>query len=211
MPTKEKVTADRLLKDAVNHKMTVLMDSGIYRHLMFREPNNSNLWFEIITWPGSLTINGDMGTWSFARIADMFKFFRSTRELKINPQYWSEKITSESRFGGPSEKFSLDTYTKNVLSSLDEYDLSDVRKEEIKNALGHDVFTTEEESEARRAVREFLYDGFEFSDPWEIDGNSYTYHFLWCLYAIVWAIQQYDAANAKPAPVNPSPEATPDA
>jgi hypothetical protein len=202
-----RVTADRLLKDAAKHQMTVLMDSGIYRHLMFRQPQNSNQWwFEIVTWPGSLTINGDMGTWSFARIDDMFKFFRSTKELKINSQYWEEKITSESRFGGPAKKFNADTFKDNVINSLDGYDLSKTQTQKIIQSLKDTVFC-EDEYPMRQALAEFRFAEFTFSDSWEIDGNTYTYHFLWCLYAIVWAIQQYDAANAAPAPVNPSPEA----
>ena len=72
-----------------------------YRHLLFRQPNSGNMWFEIITWPDSLMIRGDMGSWSFSRVQDMFTFFRSD-QLKINPSYWTEKIDSESRFGGPS-------------------------------------------------------------------------------------------------------------
>ena len=65
--------ADQLLRDVAKHKMTVRLDNGLYRHLLFRQPDTSNLWFEIVTWPHCLTIHGDMGTWSFSRVEDMFR------------------------------------------------------------------------------------------------------------------------------------------
>jgi hypothetical protein len=187
--------ADQLLRDVANHKLTVRLDNGLYRHLVFRQSADSNLWFEIITWPYNLTIHGDMGTWSFSRVEDMFTFFRSD-QLRINASYWHEKITSESRFGGPSKKFNPDTFEANVLSSLDGYGLSDHQKADVIEALKEDVFGEEDESTAWRALADFRYDGFTFSDSWEIAGDGYTYHFLWCLYAIVWAIQQYDVIKS---------------
>jgi hypothetical protein len=187
------MNAEQLLVDVTNHKLTVRLDSGVYRHLVFRQPSNSwNMWFEIITWPGSLTIHGDMGTWSFSRVNDMFTFFRSG-QLRINASYWCEKISSESRFGGPSEKFNADTFKVNVLSSLDGYGLSDQQKADIVEALEEEVFGEEDESAARRALSDFKHEDFTFSDSWEIGGKGYAYHYLWCLHAIVWGIQQYDA------------------
>jgi hypothetical protein len=152
------------------------------------------MWFEVVTWPGSLAIHGDMGTWTFSRVDDMFTFFRS-KELKINAQYWCEKVGAESRFGGPSEKFNSDTFKANVISSLDNYDLDKTENTAVIEALERDVFCEEDEASVRRALANFSHDGFTFSDSWEINGNAYTYHFLWCLHAIVWAIQQYDAAE----------------
>ena len=97
------MTEEQFLKDVAAHKMSALeLDVGIHRHLRFIQPATNNMWFDIVTWPGSLTIHGDMGTWSFSRLPDMFNFFRGNR---INASSWSEKITSESRFGGPHEKF----------------------------------------------------------------------------------------------------------
>jgi hypothetical protein len=71
-------TAEQFLKDVATHSMKVERDDGVYRHLKFRGPesNSWNLWFDIITWPQCLVINGDMGSWTFARVNDMFTFFR---------------------------------------------------------------------------------------------------------------------------------------
>lgn len=189
------MNAEQFLADVSNHKMAVKLDNGLYRHLLLRQPGNSNMWFEIVTWPGSLTIGGDMGSWSFSRIEDMFEFFRSGK-LKINASYWCEKIDSESRFGGPAEKFDPEVFRGRVIESLDGYGLDDDRKAEIIEALKGEVFSgDQDESYLRRDVAHFKHGDFEFSDIWEISAKAYTYHFLWCLYAIVWAIQQYDAVQ----------------
>lgn len=188
--------AEQLRKDLTGHTMAVLLDSGVYRHLRFKQPapNSWNQWFEIVTWPGNLTIHGDMGTWSFSRVEDMFTFFRS-RELKINASYWCEKVTSESRFGGPSKGWDADAFKANVLSHLDGYDLTAKEKAEIAAELDEEVFNEEDEGLMRLDLADFKHKDFEFQDSWEIGGEAYSFHFLWCLYAIVWAIQQYDAAR----------------
>ena len=193
---------ERFTKETASHKMQVLLDSGTYRHLIFRSDKDSWCnWFEIVTWPGSLIINGDMGSYSFSRIEDMFGFFRNSKdeELKINPSYWEEKIQAQDR-RTPAKRFDIDYYRENVLDSLNGYWLDGEggeRREQITAAL-QDVFHGSDDMqphEIYEAVREFEHDGFSLSDPWEISSETYTFHYLWCLYAIVWGIRQYDAAK----------------
>lgn len=81
----------RFADDTSAHRMTVLLDQGLYRHLRFAAPANSFSWFEIITVPGLLTINGDMGTFTFARERDMLPLFRRA-DGSINDYYWTEKL-----------------------------------------------------------------------------------------------------------------------
>ena len=192
------MSAEQFVADVANHKLSVKLRDGLYRHLLFRQPDSGNMWFEIVTWPGSLAIHGDMGSWTFSRVTDMFTFFRS-KELKINAQYWCEKVQAESRFGGPSEKFDAEVFKANVISSLDGYGSV---PSGVVEALEDEVFGQEDELSARRALLNFNHAGFTFSDSWEINGNAYTYHFLWCLHAIVWAIQQYDEAEQERSKCN---------
>jgi hypothetical protein len=76
--------------------MKVHRDDGIYRHLKFSRNGSNSYRFDLVTWPGYLSVTGDMGTWTFGRIADMFDFhgqpFRAARKFLINPGYWSEKF-----------------------------------------------------------------------------------------------------------------------
>lgn len=191
------LTVEQFQRDVANHKMTVRLDAGLYRHLAFRTegPNSWNLWFELVTWPNAIIIRGDMGSWSFSRVEDMFTFFRRS-DLGINAHYWTEKCESVDVAVGPCGKFDADTFKENIISSLDNYDLEDGEKSHIMQALDEDVFRQDSEHEMRSALDEFEYGEFRFSNTWEIGGQTYSYHLLWCLYAIVWGIQQYDALKA---------------
>ncbi len=83
---------NNLLSKIENHTMTILKDDEFYRHISFSN-NGSNFYkFDIITWPGYLSICGDIGNYSFSRSTDMFKFFRNE---KPSFGYWAEKCVSE--------------------------------------------------------------------------------------------------------------------
>lgn len=81
----------RFLMDTAFHRLEIIRDDGLYRHLRMQQPGTSNYYYDVITWPGYLTVTGDMGTWTFSRIADMFDFFGAW-EGGINTHYWSEKL-----------------------------------------------------------------------------------------------------------------------
>jgi hypothetical protein len=75
-----------------DHQMEILHHEGLYRHVRFKRPDSTTYWFDLVTWPGYLAINGDLVSgYTFTRTRDMFSFFASGPG--INPQYWAEKIT----------------------------------------------------------------------------------------------------------------------
>ncbi|WNP36206.1 hypothetical protein RN333_08395 [Enterobacter kobei] len=84
-------TDTRFLLDAAHHRLDVIRDDGVYRHLRMKDPGTSCYYYDIITWPGYLTVTGDMGTWTFSRTHDMFRFFGGWTG-EINTGYWSEKL-----------------------------------------------------------------------------------------------------------------------
>lgn len=84
----EPTVAERFAGDVAEHRLEVLRDDGLYRHLRFRRENGSWYWFDLVTWPGVLAIRGDMHHQMFARTRDMFEFFRGQR---ANYGYWAEK------------------------------------------------------------------------------------------------------------------------
>jgi len=79
MPKYQDIKSDFLIKTE-NHKMNVLNDDGLYRHLRFKHPETFIAWFDLISWPGNLCIRGDMGCYVFARLEDMFQFFYLKQE-----------------------------------------------------------------------------------------------------------------------------------
>ena len=216
--------AERFAKDTATHRMTVLHDDGLYRHLRFtamhlcndaeRRATNGFYWFDLITWPGSLTINGDCGTYTFSRITDMFEFFRS--RYGINPQYWAEKrVQGETR----TQSYSEDKFRQQVKEAAAEAEgscpgVSAAIEEKLYGFLAEWDITYEDG--ARRALSEFTFyenesdryavpfkePDFRFCDAWEWDLTDWDWTFLWCCHAIQWGIGQYDkhAVADQPAP-----------
>ena len=69
----------------------------------------------------------------------------------------------------------------------------------LRQALEDEVLSCADsgEHEALQAAGSFEHEGFMLTDFWEVECREYTVQFIWSLYAIVWAIQQYDN-RAKP-------------
>lgn len=204
-----KCTEESFLKDVASHKMKVIYEDGINRHIVFCKKGSSDMRFDLITWYGYLCYTGDMGTYVFKRIPDMFDFFRSKnieydkkmgRNIPINLSYWHEKLEAVDRSNGAKE-FSLEVFREAVKSYVDNRDegygeneyaqLVDAVKEQL---LDNDF---QFEIEARQAVEDFEFEGFEFSDFCEYDLQDYTHRYVWCCYAIAWGVQQYDNGKQK--------------
>jgi hypothetical protein len=181
-------TQEQFLRDVAKHRMRIVRDDGLYRHLRLSS-GSFNMQFDVLTWPGYLCYTGDMGTWVFTRIEDMFAFFRGVR---INPCYWSEKIESQDRSTG-TKAFSQEAFKAEVLDSLDGWDLDKDALGAVVCELQDEVFCHDNPFEAIRALYDFKSeDGrVEFNDDLP-DGMIYTRRYIWCCRAIVWAIEQYD-------------------
>ena len=200
------VTAESFLNNVKNHTLTVLLDQGVYRHIELSNSGSFDQYFEIITGPSYLFYRGDMGSFAFERLPDMFEFFRRP-ELKINEGYWRQKVVAENMHDG-CEKFSIKVFEDYVRRAFDNFiyekKLSEIETESF-NKLFDEVLCVEFEHEAYERISEWCFsltiNGEEKDfkakdvfgqDTWECDFKDYTVHFIWCLYAIVWGIQQYD-------------------
>ena len=188
-------TKERFLKDVESHSITFNNDSDGFRHIRFRNPDDSAYFFDLVTWPMHLCVSGDMGTYVFKRTMDMFDFFRN-KDLSINPEYWSEKAESIDRNGG-IKIFSPDLFQKNIFHEFRENcDLRGESRRECLKAIQDDIlcFIDEEsESDLLSKAMNFDFNGFGMQDFWDHNNKEYTYRFIWNLYAIVWGIQMYDA------------------
>jgi hypothetical protein len=204
-------TEQEFLKDIAEHKMTVLLDNGPHRCLRFAASGERSWfnWFMITTWPGYLAISGDMGSFVFCRLEDMFTFFRPRSEhgLDINPSYWEEKCEAADRHNG-TEQYDADKFRRIVREVFDEFwnERSGKGKKKLMQECWQEiqdqVLCAENEYEAHQNTSQFEYSfdhpawgnsTFEFNDFWEHNLKSYTYRYLWCCYAIVWGIRQYDS------------------
>lgn len=187
----------RFNADTADHEMTVMHDYGIYRHLRFKKPGTGMYYFDLITWPGNLTIKGDMGSYTFAREHDMFPWFNGAY---VNAGYWGEKLQAIDKQCGYREH-SEELFKKFILEDFWERRIDSTPEEakEIWDRIRSDVLSDYDYRGTRDAcidlTRDFRVAGFEY-DPWEQDWEDYTFHFLWCCHAILSGIKHYFEAKA---------------
>ena len=191
-------------RHADRHEMRIQSDIDVFRTVEFSRPGSSIYAFKLITWPGCLCIQGDMGTYVFKRVHDMFGFFveDADEEPRINPGYWGEKLQSIDKKSGYRE-FSPEVFTARVWGHFNDYVeaqvLNDDALAEVWRTIREDVLCNayeNGEAEAYQSIHDFELDEFLFQDFFDGGGcEDFTYHYLWCLYAIVWGIREYRRAK----------------
>lgn len=192
---RENDVAKHFRADTASHELAVLHEDGLYRHLRFRRPDRGEFWFDLITWPGCLTVRGDYGNaYTFSRESDMIPFFRS-RSGRINPYYWAQKLDRGTD--------SVKTYSEDLFRQLVvEHFVDTVRWGDAPRGLGKairaEILSQDlyDEREARDLLESFEYKGFQFCDVWEWSFGDWERNFLWACHAIVLGIAQYDAARS---------------
>lgn len=201
-------TQDRFLREVRGHSMRILRDDGVYRHIRYACNGSAIYRFDLLTWPGALCITGDCGTYVFRRLDDMFEFFRQPVPpgaagcqvpLVINPGYWGEKLESVGVNAGYTEfdAKAFECRVKEVFSDWVESEQPTAERAAIVwDEIANSVLRAAEDGKvaAYQAIHDFASDTFQFEDFFDCGGTvRFTYHFLWCLHAIVWGIRQYDA------------------
>lgn len=208
-------TDTRFLLDTAEHRLTVIRDDGLYRHLRLQRPGTSCYYYDIITWPGYLTVVGDMGTWTFCRTQDMFRFFGGWTG-EINTGYWAEKLEAGAGRSGMdllAREYDHEAFCCSLKEHLSEYlnDADEVESDEDSDWDDDDDTPDSDKAMVREVVRELC--GAHFNSDheawnavyetdwpkgwstWDIcDGltfKTYTSHFRWILFAITWAISKY--------------------
>lgn len=216
----EKLATERFMRDVKDHTISILRDDGIYRHIRFRRPDTITMGFDLVTWPGVLCYTGDMGTYVFSRLPDMFEFFRVDWEnakdshLPINPGYWSEKLLAVDSGiqNGSALKFSKDKFveiiTGQVSDWIEDHDLSDKDAEYLRSTVKEEVLKSidmidpDDWRHALRLASNFTCkvnkEDFYFDGLWDYNYGDFADSLIWCCHAIVWGIDQYDAEKAKP-------------
>jgi len=210
----------RFLRDVEKHEMIVIRDDGISRHIRFKKPGTSCMHFDLITWPGYLCYTGDMGTYVFQRLEDMFEFFRTDRRhitlrdgrtLAINPGYWGEKLQAVERSGngGCYLEFSEERFNEAVIGNLihwirgNAHRTTKEERRDLWEAVVSDVINADGDSGGYRKqcaahdfdhhVNDRIY--FCFQDFFEHNVLDYTHSFIWCCYALAWGVAKYDEAK----------------
>lgn len=201
-----------------DHRLTVLHEDGLYRHLRVAKPGTYMYGFDVVTWPGYLAIVGDIGDYTFCRINDMLEFFE-TEHGGINPDYWSQKLQAGAGgdHAGLTRKFSNDK-VREVIYDWCQEECSEYGRhgEEAwdehtaiyphllfgafdRELLSRHFYGERELFEAideldRGGWPEFGFDeriGLGFDEPWEYTWTDYAQNFLVCCHAIVLAVRLY--------------------
>lgn len=184
------VLAD-FLKHIEHHEMLIEQDNGVFRCIHFKRPKTMAFSFRIVTWPGHLAVSGDMGDYIFARLEDMFEFFRR-EDLGINYGYWQEKLKAVSRFGSADG------------GGWEEYD-GKATADCIKRSRFEEAENPEEAEEILKAIedahgaQEFfsICSENDIQDAFDYLCHKPTFHIVWVMLAVVWGIQKYDAATTE--------------
>ena len=192
----DREVAERFKKAVAEHELTIVSEAGLFRHITLKNPKTFNYHFHIVTWPGYLAISGDAGSYVFARLPDMFQFFRGDG---INPGYWSEKLQAVDRSGGYHE-FSPEMFRDAIKSDFEGwYFEDDDQKAKAWAALQESDLADDSEPESQESAVSAALNykcpitGNRFNDFWDHHLQDYTFRFLWCCHAIQWAIVQYDS------------------
>lgn len=197
--------AARFARDTAKHQMTIKLDQGLHRNLRVEAPDGDGYWFELVTWPHKLIVNGSVGTYVFSvhPSEDLFAFFkRSAWSGGPNPGYWDEKVIASRE---DVIQFSSELFEKEVAAELaeGEKDWPGVTEDWKERTEGWCAeWETESEYGARLAVRDFSYlpedatgKPFSFSDATEWKLRDYDWRYLWSCHAILDGIARYDAAR----------------
>lgn len=186
-------------------RMTILKEDGVYRHLQFRKPGSSFYHFELITFPGYLVITGDMGSYTFSRVHDMFEFFSSNGY--INSGYWAEKVVSGSTGGrGEVQHHDEEAFKSWVVNDFWEtsrnmdFDETCEWWNELRNTVlsPWGEMDTTDENECINALLnmedapDHHYD-YVYENPWRL----YDWHFEMCLAGILTGIRTYNGTKTE--------------
>lgn len=201
-------------KETANHVMTIIKDDGLHRHLRFGQAGSSVYQFDIVTYPNYLVCSGDVGCYVFSRTPDMFTFFRkdhTDEKYRINQDYWAEKLQACDVHAKGRDEWSCDLHDEWVKERFeswkndlieDGWDKHDDRFASLWRQIQGELLSPEDEHHAIEALNDFCFDHRDLNpyDEWWESYHSathqYPYRLIWQMFAIVWAIEQYDAHHA---------------
>ncbi|WP_054686485.1 hypothetical protein [Microbacterium sp. No. 7] len=168
-----------LLAETEEHEMQILHEDGLYRHLRFQKPGTGIYHWDIITWPGSLAIRGDIGEgFIFTRERDMLTWFDQNQAPGwIKPDYWAEKLDRGAR---NVRVFSREKWAAWLRGDPQRY---------LPQSAESEVDSVEE---AVTVLDDFnIQWDYEDVESWK----DFDFHFLLACHAILWGAKRYHAAK----------------
>jgi len=185
--------------ETTEHTMTVLRDEGLYRHLRFQAAGTRIWSWDVVTWPGYLSITGDIGDgYTFTRVPDMLDWFLSDARAshRINPDYWAEKLARAQRES--VRVFDPERGWARALAEIDEWGLAPRDQQAARANFEADWASVEVESEEQHQLlvnawhfvpsitndRVISGTAMSFTDVWEWETRTFDHHYLLACFAI---------------------------
>mgnify|MGYP006928492278 FL=1 len=186
--------AERFAADTAQHHLSVLKADGVYRHIRFAQPGTNMYAVEIVTWPGSLAVTGDMGSYLFTRTEDMLLFFSGKGTIAY--RYWAEK---ESGGRAGNENFDAALFAESGREALDDQRQThrgycrhadeatdqDVRQE-FETALGdsHETRDLMIQTAMTFSAATCPIHSVDFPEAYEWSMDTWDYCFTWICHAL---------------------------
>lgn len=203
-----------------DHELTVIHDDGLYRHVRMAKPGTRIWSWDIVTWPGYLTIVGDIANgYTFTRDQDMFAFFYTPKNQRstftdgaphLDLRYWAEKLVGPT--GSHVKEYSRAVFAELVddrLRELIEENTVDPRDAEEFGDTPDPDGMTEAKAEAVRqdaawhgedenSAHEWMRDHPEVmgEDSFENDVTDFTFQYVLAALAIEATVRRYTSAPA---------------
>ncbi|MGE4425034.1 MAG: hypothetical protein AB7G37_01115 [Solirubrobacteraceae bacterium] len=197
---REELARRQFDQSTANHEMRVLHEDGVYRHVRFAQPGRHS-WsylYDLVTWPGHLSISGDLESYTFRRTTDMFTFFNEPTLDRINPHYWGEKLVA------PRGRDAVRVYVPELVEArlnewvadqAEHYDCEGEELASLRDAVRDLVRWNSDiewsEDAARSAIRDFEHRGRSIYDPSEWSFRDWDHHFLTACWAIKRGVERY--------------------
>lgn len=177
------------------HQLKVLHDDGLYKHLRMAQPGTSIWSWNLVTWPGYMTVVGDIGdgfTWH--RELDMIAWadtwprygdFYGDGSPYLQADYWAEKLTRACR--GRALVYDVAVLERLVAHHGREQRWPEpVVAETVEAAHAAGV-------DGEAFAHEWLRDAGPFRDvdTWEWDLKQLDHHYLLACYAMATTIRAY--------------------
>lgn len=189
----EQQVATRFVNDIEQHVITELHRAGLHGYWHCAKPTDSNMWFDIVTFPGGLLITGDMGDYLFRRHDDMIPFMRGSA---MSFGYVAEKcVAHDGRLREWQPELFREALDAFYAENKNDHEDPETFKERLDDLRR---WADDGEQAAMQAAHESGL--FDAHDP--LDCRTFGYHFLWCLHAIKWFCDRVEDLPTGPSAVS---------
>lgn len=207
---REKRIRDQAIRDLKDHTLSILHETDAFQQYRYSRNNSSVYYFDVIFFPGSMLVQGDMGEFWWQRTRNMEGWARGSID---SLSYFAEKVIREidTKDYEPeyAELWVDEEYERKVGQLIFEDRIKDgelsgelAALEETRDDLRGAAGESKEEFYRR------LYHDSDWSDGCDLPSvELYSHHFLWVREGIRQVFKALDGIERKPAPALLDPPA----